>query len=91
MKTFITLLLAVILFTACERHSRSGQKVPPINLTIKVRVMDTYPERIMDDTGLWRYKSKVIKDDKTVCFILTNNQFDNGDIIVIKVSEILTN
>lgn len=91
MKAFITLLLAVLLFTACERHSRSGQRVPTSNLTIKVKVMDTYPERVMNDVGLIQYKSKVIKVDSTVCFILTNNQFNNGDIVLIKTSEIMKN
>lgn len=85
----------IIVMMSCESKSgqrhRDAQRVLNSINTITVTVIDTYPEKVMLPTGIEMFKTKIRKADSSVCFVLTINQFDNNDILVIKSEQILNN
>lgn len=84
-------IMAITFFTSCERKSGKLPASKPETEVIVI-IKDTYPEPILIDTGLTMYKTKcLVEKDSTVVFILTHNQFDNGDRVVVKITEILKN
>lgn len=88
-------MIIIVAMVSCEsqsgRRHRDAQGVLSNNSTIAVTVIDTYPEKVMLPTGITMFKTKVIKSDSSVCFILTINEFDNNDVLVIKPEQILKN
>jgi uncharacterized protein YcfL len=95
MKKLLFLMIIIVAMISCESKSgqrhRDAQGVLNNSNTIAVIVVDTYPEKVMLPTGIEMFKTKVRKADSSVCFILTINQFDNNDILVIKPEQILKN
>ena len=82
-------IMILVTLTSCERKSGN---LPVKETTVTVIIKDTYPEKILTDTGLFMYKTKcIVEKDSTTVFILTHNQFDNGDRVIIKKTDILKN
>lgn len=90
---FISLILiGIMILTSCERKSGKLPEPSLNSTTVTVIIKDTYPEKILTDTGLFMYKTKcIVEKDSTTVFILTHNQFDNGDRVIIKKTDILKN
>lgn len=88
-------MTVIIVMMSCESQSgkrhRDAQRVLNNINTITVTVIDTYPEKVMLPTGIEMFKTKVIKADSSVCFILTINQFNNNDKLAIKSDQVLKN
>lgn len=95
MKSLFLLMIIIVAIISCESQSgkrhRDAQQVLKNDANIAVMVIDTYPEKVMTETGIEMYKTKVKKADSSVCFVLTINQFDTNDILVIKANQILKN
>ena len=93
MKKLLIILFAITLLIACER--KSGRILPPEDTKYKVEIIGLSEAVIDSTTGLKLYKHKVRKYDEhspvkgESSYVLLNNVFDYGDIIIVRKSQLL--
>jgi len=92
MKNIIILLLAVIMFTACERKSGkldSINKKIEYNELTKIKIIGLSSTTYVE--GIKLYEHKAIKLDSSIVYVRLNHVFNYGEVLVVKQYQIVTN